>query len=546
MIVNMDSTRFFLIVAAFFLSFFPAFGTGRTEGSGQSSKDGPLPEGADAYTLISMEPSREKPFPGAGNSADEILAAQLFTGPLEYDPGAGRFVGSLAADWEFSPDRMSCRIRLGRSLWSDGSVLSASQLRASWIAVLKSDSPAASFLASHIRGGRGFLQGDLGEDRLGIRIGRENDLELAFEKPCGPEILAAPAFYAYPPELFEAEDSLYGLPEGLRCSGAYELEGREEGLIILKRRADGAVADGRPSSAPGGIRIIVPGSRTEALERYRDREADWLAPDAFPPRYAELMEERADYLAPPGFSSYFFILNGERSPLDRREIRERLIGSIDRSELLKELGVGSRQRAFSLLPPALLPHQGANAMPGKNSRPGGDIGDPEGPVRYAEEEVRSDPLILICPSDKGHVLSAEALARQWREKTGLTIELRPLEGREFFRARREGDYHLASGGWSFSSPDPLSLLLQFLPGALYGGSGGRQFEKACVEILAEGDDAGRRESLVREAERELLTGESLVLPLFFDSRPQLLRSVRWKGLSPAGWHPPRFSRLYRL
>jgi ABC-type oligopeptide transport system substrate-binding subunit len=258
------------------------------------------------------------------------------------------------------------------------------------------------------------------------------------------------------------------------------------------------------------------------------------------------MEGRADYLEPSGFSSYFYILNGRRSPLDRRELREFLIGSIDRDKLLEELGGGPRLKAFSLIPPGLAAGRVTNAFPGGGARPEGFAGDTAESIRRAADESRSDPLVLICPSDRGHVVSARALARQLAEVTGLTIELRPLEGREFFRARREGDFHLASGGWSFSSPDPLALLLQFLPGALYGGSGGRAFEKACVAILSEGGDAHNRRALIKEAEQELLTGEALILPLFFGSRPQLLRTSSWRGLAPTGWYPPRLSRLHRL
>ena len=538
MIGNMGKCRLFLIANVFFLSVFSLSGMGGTDKNLPSSEQDNKSDRASVFTFLSMEPGKVAAFPGAGNDADEILAAQLFTGPLDIDPKSGRIVPSLASEWEFSADRMSCRLRLGENFWSDGSAISASQIRDSWLSVLKTESTASFFLASHIRGGRDF-RNELGsEDELGVRIPEEGLIEIEFEGPCSPEILAAPAFYAYPPELFSAGDALYGLPDTLRSSGAYKLEKVESGQISLRLRKEWATAGTGRSGGPEILQIMVPESPVRALELYRDGKADWLAPDAFPPSYTEEMEGRADYLEPSGFSSYFYLLNGNQSPLDEKALRNVLIGRIDRDLLLKELGGGPRLKAFSLIPPGFFSD--------RRVRSGLELQEPPSSLIPADAELLFDkPLILICPSDRGHVQAAESLIRQWEDIAGLQIELRLMEGPEFFRARKNGEYHLAPGGWAFSSPDPLSFLLQFLPGGLYGSSSGAGFEKAFLKLLAEKTAGVQLPEMIKDAEEELVSGESLILPLFFDSRPQLVRQSGWKGLESWSWYPLRFYRLYK-
>ncbi len=534
-----------MIVSVLFLSLSATFASGRRDGNEKAFLSGTEADGERSFTLITLDPGRRKAFPGAGNSADELLAAQLFAGLLDFDAATGRCLPALASDWQFSSDRMSCRLTLGESFWSDGTQVRAAQLRDSWLRVLLSGTPASLYMASLIKGGRDYIgqyagQGerreeDLPESLPGIRILDDHKMILEFEKPCRPESLAAPAFYLYPPEVFDRGDHLYGIPENLNSSGAYEIADLKEGTITLRLR-EGLSSSFR-SGGPEILRILVPENREKALELFfdyrdnRNSRADWLAPDAFPLHRIEELEGRADYFEPAGFSSYFYILNRERSLPDRGEPRSFLPGNIDRDKLLKDLHRAARLPAFSILPPSLFPGYDYKQLSGEGidfhetaSLPG----------------LSGETLTLICPSDTGHLQTARALIRQWREKQGISVELKAMESRDFLQARERGEYDLAVGGWLFMSPDPSELLIQFLPGGVYGKSGGDLFEQALVRALKAGGDY----DLVKEAEDVLFRKDFHLLPLFHSSRPQLLGGI-WQGNPDfTSWFPPSLQRLY--
>ncbi|MDA3957796.1 peptide ABC transporter substrate-binding protein [Oceanispirochaeta sp.] len=491
--------------------------------SAGGTRDNPAPpvrkDRIDIFRII-ISSAGEKPLFKTGPDDTEILIlSQLFEGLVGINPETLQIEPALAASWEVIDDGKIYRFTLGDKRWSDGSPIKAEEFRSSFVRTLNLglESPASLYLSRFILNGEAYVQGSLTDDELGIRVLPGNVLELEFTRsyPFALNLLTHYAFFLYPPTFFELKFFDFEALAGIRTSGHYHQGVDEKGKVILLSRDQNPEASG-----PERILLLEVRTHEDGLKLYLEGKADWLTRGALPLEKLYDLDYRYDFDNSAGFMSYFYILNPSRTPLDDPGLRQLLLTSLDREALIDETLRAAQIPSESLVPPSLYrDHRGP-------SHPLAGL-ERSGQLFTADPEWQ--PLIMIYPTDEGHRILAEALISQWEDRGGIPIEGHALDWLDFYKARENGEYHLALGGWSAEYNDPHDFLSLFLTGERRWGSvyTSPEFDRIILEAesLENGSD---RRSLQRKAEMVLIE-DSLIIPLFFNSLPQLIDRRKWKA-----------------
>lgn len=117
---------------------------------------------------------------------------------------------------------------------------------------------------------------------------------------------------------------------------------------------------------------------------------------------------------------------------------------------------------------------------------------------------------------------AQVLQQQWKQ-LGVTVNLQAMEYEVYVEERRNGKLQLCRHQWYADYNDPTTWLLMYAEGNPLNDI--KWHNKEYNELLAESDrelDAGKREKLLLSAEKILVSGETVVCPLFTNNNTNLI------------------------
>lgn len=302
--------------------------------------------------------------------------------------------------------------------------------------------------------------------------------------------------------ILKADEAARPRDAALTGSGSHRLASRAPGLVVLEP------AGARPGRSTLHVRTV----RDEAARAMRilGGRADVVA-NALGPTLALSLPARSD--APTGLlartypsaSTTMLLLQNERPPLDRPEVRRAIAEAIDRAGLVAQKLGGAGTVARGLLPPAL----SVEAPPAR---------------AWAPERARAalaghaGPLVLVTGVDRIRVGIARLIAQAVGD-AGIPVEVRTFELATLLARLGAGDFHLAPLIASeLTDPDNLRWYLhsQALPPA--GANRARvrdaDLDRWLDEGLAETDPAARRAIYARVEAR--VHERAYVLPLFHE------------------------------
>ena len=295
-----------------------------------------------------------------------------------------------------------------------------------------------------------------------------------------------------------------------------------------------------PRNRPEGIRFLPVSGSEEALQLYREGVLHWLPRDFMPFEQLLMLMNRSDFFRPTTLASYFYVINRASPGLDDPGVRKALSLAVGREELIQKVLQGAQQPAWSPVPP----------MPGFSSRYPSERLLPlrqEEASRLLDKAGYSDrssfPVLdLLIIETPGHRAVADYLSRLWETGLGVRVSIVAVDALSFYKQRQEGRFDLALGGWASAVCDPSSFLSLFLTGeSLMGGiySSG-DFDDFLIESALE-NNRDRRMALLKKAENLLCSTDSVVIPLYYSTAPQLFRKDLWGGFytNPLDIHPLR-------
>jgi len=472
-----------------------------------------------SFTIIIPKLNDSLPFNTSPKDEELLVLCQLFRGLVSINPETGGIEPDLAKSWEVLDDGTTYRFFLKKSYWSDGSLIRAEDFRKSIINFLSlgPSSQGSVYLSEFIKGAEDFQSGLSSPDHLGIHVLDDQTLDITFIRnfPFALKILAHYSCLIYPEELFKQNSFSFTQLRKLRTSGCVftePVEGRNGTELLINQDQE----------SHGSKKVLFVEERQpgQGLDLYLDGRGDWLTSVPLSRLYE--IDYRVDYRIVPDYTSYYYLLNTLRSPLDNPVLRKKLVSSVDRKDLVDHLLRGAQLPTERLVPPALYSLAEASQSSGQFS-----VSNPDR-SELPEQDGSASPLQLIYPSNVGHQAIADFLVRQWAA-AGLSVKPEPMEWIDFLKAREKGDYHIALGGWKGEYDDPLSFLALFLSAEKRWGGG--YANPAFDDLLMKAEElpgGADRRNLLHSAE-SLLMHDSPFIPLYFNGIPQLINQKRWKG-----------------
>ena len=212
----------------------------------------------------------------------------------------------------------------------------------------------------------------------------------------------------------------------------------------------------------------------------------------------------------PQLTTYYYMLNTTRQPLNDVRVRKALALALDREEITRVATAAGEVPAFSLVPPAM-PGYKRQPFPPRNPELArkllAEAGYPGG---------RGFPKLEIhYNTDQGHQAIAELARKQWQRELGINVTLRNEEWASAQNTQQQMDYMLSRRAWIGDYLDPNTYLDMFVTGGENNSTGftNAEYDKLIADAAREPDEAKRMQMLER-AER-ILMDELPIIPIYF-------------------------------
>ncbi len=217
-------------------------------------------------------------------------------------------------------------------------------------------------------------------------------------------------------------------PDGdLDGLGPFRIEHVEEGEVLLAPADSGVMRRPRHSVV---IRTVHD-ENARALRLLAGR-AD-IAENAISPALLPALEHRHDLaiVSRPGANVTYLLMDNDRAPFGRAEVRHAIARAIDRDKLVKTLLAGHAEVASQIFPPGHWAH-----APDLHPEPF----DPASAKRVLSG---LPPVTLLTSTDRARIVMARAIAQMLGD-AGLQVRVVPLDLGVMLQRLDGGDYQMAT------------------------------------------------------------------------------------------------------
>jgi len=255
--------------------------------------------------------------------------------------------------------------------------------------------------------------------------------------------------------------------------------------------------------------------------------------------------KRADHPAlrtQPLFSTYMYMLNTKKPPLDDVRVRKALAYSIDRAAITEHVTQGGQEPAFNVTPPD----------------PRGYTAEAE--LEYDVERAREllaeagypngegfPSLEILYNTHEDHRKIAVTVQQMWKKALNIDITLQNQDWKVYLSNKTAGNYEIARFAWGGDYLDPSTFLELFVTDGGNNDTGwGNERYDELLDLAARTADREERFGYFQEAEA-ILMEEVPVIPVYTYNRNRLVRpSVKgWHG-NIMDYHPYKYISLEPL
>jgi oligopeptide transport system substrate-binding protein len=348
---------------------------------------------------------------------------------------------------------------------------------------------------------------------VGVRVIDDRTYETTLTDPT-PYWLDLLAFYPLAPVnpgcLEEYGAPAWTRPGNIVTNGSYRLTERRIRDRIRLTRSDNYWD--RENVRLQVIDALSIDDRTTALNLYMTGKADWIT---MPPTVAlrEMLAGvpmRPDLHIFPQLTTYFYLVNTTRRPLDDVWVRKALSLALDRDEIVQIATAAGEFPAYSLVPPNL-PGYEQQTTPQR---------DPERARELLAEAGYPGgrglgKIEIHYNTEQGHQAIAELVRKQWQRELGINVSLRNEEWASAQDTQQQMKYMLSRRAWSGDYLDPNTFLDMYVTDGENNNTGfsNAQYDRLIAEAARESDKA-KRMHILEEAEA-ILMDEMPILPIYF-------------------------------
>ncbi len=357
--------------------------------------------------------------------------------------------------------------------------------------------------------------------QVGIKVLDPLTLRITLENPT-PYFLDLMGFYPLFPvnqKCVETHGSpQWAKPENIVTNGPYRVEFRRIRDRIRLRKSD--TYWNRDTIQLNVIDALSVDAVTTSLNMYMTGIADWVT-EAPGPTLRILRNQqppRNDLNPSPFLSTYFYLLNTTRKPLDDIRVRRALALALDREEITSKILAAGEVPALGLVPPGITgyhPQQTTANDPEEARRLLAEAGYPEG---------KGFPrLDILYNTHEMHQTIAEVIRKQWQRELGISISTRNEEWATFLASQRQMQYNISRRGWIGDYADPNTFLDMFVTGSEQNSTGwnNAEYDRLIAAAGKESNEKARME-FFQQAEKILLD-ELPILPIYFYTSKNLVK-----------------------
>jgi oligopeptide transport system substrate-binding protein len=481
-----------------------------------------------------------------GNGAEpESLDPHLTTGVPEYQIIKGLLEGLIREDgktleplpgvaerWEVSDDGRTYTFFLREDAkWSNGDPVTAGDFVFSFRRMLSPELGAEyAYMLYVIEHGQAYHQG--GEQRPSVAALNERTLEITLESPSPYflRMLNHHAFYpVHAPTLRAAggerdRSNPWARPETFVGNGPFTLEEWSLQERIFLKKSD--TYWNRDAVRLNGI-FFYPVDDVQTEERMFRSGLLHRTSSVPLPRIPHYQKDASGvFISAPYLTTYYYLLNTTRPPLDDVRVRQALALSIQRELITEKLLKAGEVPATWFTPPGTGGFSPSRQLEEDVDRAKAllaEAGYPEG-KGFPE-------FTLIYNTSESHRAIALVIQQMWQRNLGIRVQLQNLEWQTYIMSRRNLDFDIARAGWAGDYADPHNFLDLHLSkgGNNHTGWGSGTYDNLIRKAAGE-TDTEQRFKLYDRAERILLE-EMPLIPIYWYTRNYLLHP------SVKGWYP---------
>jgi oligopeptide transport system substrate-binding protein len=464
--------------------------------------------------ILMGEPATLDPA-AAGDAGSSAVIAQLFEGLTAIDP-TQTLRPALAERWELRDGGRTVVFTLRDGLqFSDGSSLTADDVRRSWLRVIdpRAPSPLASLLYD-VEGAHAYAAGSGDADAVGIRPAGST-LEVRLTRPAAdfPAIAASPTLAVVPPAVGPDPTALQPGPRFV-ASGGYLLAGRTTTSLTLE--ANPRYWAGPP--AIGEVTLVSDIGGRSQVDLFAGGELDWAPIWDFDASWIAYDPDMGPSLRRwTELAVTYYGFETRRPPFDDPRVRRAFAAAVDWTRIVQLADGDGALPATSMVPPGIPGRSGERFLPAF---------DPAVARRLLADAGYPDPAVFppvtLVTTGTGY---ERAFLAQLRENLGVEVRVEVVDFDTYFTRLGGADSpDLWTMSWIADFPSPndfLGILLGTGQPNNFGGWTSPAFDDAIARAVGTADPAAARRGY--DAAERILAEEVPVIPVSYGASSALAR-----------------------
>lgn len=483
-------------------------------------------QNGDAAQIIMQSSPESGEYDPAGAAAYVYFWFQTMClkGLIDYD-AEGDYVPAMAETWEVNDDATQYTFHIREDAkWSDGSQVTSADFKNTIVRALDPNKGSwyVDFLFV-IKGAADAFNGDGSIDDVGVECPNDTTIIFTLEEPCSYflDLCKLPTYMPSNVKYATNDNEEWDMnPETNLANGPYKMEERKAGeYIVFTKNEYYYDAD---SVKLQSLKEIFMDDDQAIASAYQTGEINVLL--GAPSILAEAYDGKEDV----GFNEVpqtnYIQFNQKVEPFDDIRVRQAFALAVNRTDIATVVGK-------SCSPSTTLVGKFY-----KSKVDGTAWGDLQGDL--LEEDLDKAMILLeeagypngeglpeityTYPAMSYEADVAQVLQAQWAA-LGVTVNLEAMEYEVYVSERQSGNLQLCRHQWYADYNDPTSWLVMYNSTNALNDNGWINSEYD--DLLRQADaelDAAARQELLQEAEKILITEETIVCPLFTNNYTNLI------------------------
>lgn len=459
----------------------------------------------------------------ATDSTSISIIKMLFEGLCNVDE-QGKITPAIASSWEISEDKLTYTFHLKKTLWCDGSTLTAHHFADSFFSTLDPLFPSENAGQLYIiKNAKAFKEGKIAKEAVGIEVVNDYCLKLCLNYP-------APYFLTLlsQPPFFPLKEGNTAISNGAFILNSYKLRDR----IVLKKNSN--YWNAKEVKLNELLFYMIEDGMAE-LALFEDGRLDFAGSplSTLPIDALEQIKQNKNLkLTTYNVAGvYYYVFNTKRPPFDDLHVRRAFAFSINRQSIIDHILQGGQTPALSFVPKLL--YKENNYIPLFEDDA---IAKAKKELALSKYAKKLPKIQLIYNTLESHHKIAQTIEQQWKNGLKASVTLSNKEWKVYLDDLKKREFQVARMAGVAICEDPSDFLESFIsashPRNMTGWENA-QFTKLIEQANGQTDEAARME-LFHKAEK-ILIDEMPIAPIYFYTF-SYLKNPKLQGvmLSPLG------------